>query len=676
MADKVKKKPFFTLKRWNSQKQSDYVLGTISPITPSPRGQSQDNTELCRSHNSLATRTMNSVSDSKPRKLSAGGIKELVQCPLCLDVLHNPKMLPCQHTFCMTCLNSYIGDKPIFECPICKTKIQVQGPNFIRDLPSNLYIDSLLNIVGIHNKPQKNPETPPATPTTPGTQSVDLFAVGLRCSNCKSHCDNTNITSCEHCRLKFCGVCWSQHLDDMRTQIGSILKQLDSATNRLNHKIEHFKDRCERITEQINKTAEDKINAIIDSKNNMLIEAVSLQKSGDMSALALKTSLEEAKTVASKAMTVSDGVNIDGEQQVTTFMNLHQNAIQLLTDVIKWDTEGFVFDKENFTLEVDSTTPVDAESEDPVSEGSKHNDPLESEESLVTYYRSRNFIPHYVWRKTSRPSGVGLSPWDSHLYVCGMDSHSVMVVERAQAKIVTRLTCDEMLCPVQIAFMKSQGEIYVTDKWKHCIHVFSKDGLYLRSIGHKGSRVGMFRSPEGIATDNANNLIYVADTGNDRVQIIQPDGKFVDQIGVYNKLKPTGNTTLWETKEVICTELNTPTAVALTADRIIILDSGNRRVKVYNKNDKGKILEFGSTGQRKGQFRQPEVLAVDPMGYILVGDSGNCRVQVFKPTGQLVRVFGGFGTQPGKFGWISGIHVTKHLDIIICDTKNHTVNFL
>lgn len=54
----------------------------------------------------------------------------------------------------------------------------------------------------------------------------------------------------------------------------------------------------------------------------MLIEAVSLQKSGDMSALALKTSLEEAKTVASKAMTVSDGVNIDGEQQVGILSSL------------------------------------------------------------------------------------------------------------------------------------------------------------------------------------------------------------------------------------------------------------------------------------------------------------------------------------------------------------------
>lgn len=133
--------------------------------------------------------------------------------------------------------------------------------------------------------------------------------------------------------------------------------------------------------------------------------------------------------------------------------------------------------------------------------------------------------------------------------------------------------------------------------------------------------------------------------------------------------------TLWTTKDIFCTELNAPTSVAVTNDRVIVLDSGNRRVKVYNKQDKSKIVEFGSTGQRKGQFRQPEVLAVDPMGYILVGDSGNCRVQVFKPSGQLVRVFGGYGTQPGQFGWISGIHVTKQLDIIISDTKNHSVNF-
>lgn len=150
----------------------------------------------------------------------------------------------------------------------------------------------------------------------------------------------------------------------------------------------------------------------------------------------------------------------------------------------------------------------------------------------------------------------------------------------------------------------------------------------------------------------------------------------MDQIGVTTRLQPNSTTpSVWDSSEITSTELNSPTSVALTSDRVIILDSGNRRVKVYSKHDKGKILEFGSLGQRKGQFRQPEVLAVDPMGNILVGDSGNCRVQVFRPNGQLVRAFGGWGSNPGKFGWISGIHVTKQLDIIISDTKNHSVNF-
>lgn len=437
--------------------------------------------------------------------------------------------------------------------------------------------------------------------------------------------------------------------------------------------MDHFKDRCERISEQINTAAEEKVNAIVETKEQLLNETSSLQKSGDMSALALKASLDDAKNVAFREMT--EDTSMEDADKVKTFVNLHQNALQILSDVSKWDTEHFVFDKEGFRLELDSATPIDAESDDPLPEGAKLNNPLESEDSLYMYYRSRNFVPHFIWRKASRPGGIGISPWSGHLYVCGMDIHSVLIVERSQAKIVTRLTHEDMLCPVQIAFMKSLGEIYVTDKWKHCVHVFSKDGEYLRAIGQKGSRPGTFRSPEGIATDNAQHQIYVVDTGNDRVQVLQPDGKSVDILGVVSRQQPTNTSTVWTNAEITCTELNAPTGVAVTNDRVIILDSGNKRVKVYNKHNKSKIIEFGAMGQRKGQFRQPEVLAVDPMGFILVGDSGNCRVQVFKQNGQLVRVFGGLGTAPGRFGWISGIHVTKQLDVIISDTKNHCVNF-
>ncbi|CAK1551462.1 unnamed protein product [Leptosia nina] len=662
MSEKVKKRSgFFSIKRWNSQSVDEGYALSPTQAQPSP---------VIR-----PPMTRSTSIDNKTTKLPATGINDLVQCSLCLEILNTPKMLPCQHTFCLACLKVYVADLAVFSCPICNTRIQVNGPNFVDELPSNLYIDTLLHMVGMKTDKTTPNVTPPTTPASAsGYQKVDLFASGIRCTSCKTMCDNSDTSFCEHCKLNFCFVCWSQHLEDLRIQVGSILKQLETAASRLDHKIEHYKDRCEHIVEQINLAAEEKINAVLESKSSLLQEMTDLQKSGDMAALALQSSLNEAKEVAKKALENKTD-DSDEMKKVRTFVNLHQNTLQLLSDVSKWDAENFIFDKENFRIDSDITTPCDAESDEPLPAAAKQHNPLESESSLMQHYRSRNFLPHYVWRKTARPCGVGISPWNNHLYICDMDSHSVLVVERTQAKIVMRLSCEQMLCPVQIAFMKSLGEIYVTDKWKHCIHVFSKDGEHITSIGQKGSRLGMFRSPEGIATDNSKHHIYVVDTGNDRVQVLEPNGKCVDQFGVALRSQPKNTSSIWVMKETMCTELNAPTAVAVTNDRVIVLDSGNRRVKVYNKHDKNKIVEFGAMGQRKGQFRQPEVLAVDPMGYILVGDSGNCRIQVFKPNGQLVRVFGRLGTEPGQFGWISGIHVTKQLDVIVSDTKNHCVNF-
>jgi hypothetical protein len=56
------------------------------------------------------------------------------------------------------------------------------------------------------------------------------------------------------------------------------------------------------------------------------------------------------------------------------------------------------------------------------------------------------------------------------------------------------------------------------------VHVFSAEGTYLRQLGKKGHAEGHFQSPEGITSgpgphgkDNE-TLLYVCDTGNDRVQ--------------------------------------------------------------------------------------------------------------------------------------------------------------
>lgn len=94
---------------------------------------------------------------------------------------------------------STITDFLVISCPICHTRIQVQNTQFVDDLPSNLYIDTLLAMVGINEGKEKKVETPPITPNN--MQSVELFAAGVRCTHCKTMCDNVDVTYCQHCKL-------------------------------------------------------------------------------------------------------------------------------------------------------------------------------------------------------------------------------------------------------------------------------------------------------------------------------------------------------------------------------------------------------------------------------------------------------------------------------------------
>ncbi|KAF4529728.1 hypothetical protein B566_EDAN017732 [Ephemera danica] len=89
--------------------------------------------------------------------------------------------------------------------------------------------------------------------------------------------------------------------------------------------------------------------------------------------------------------------------------------------------------------------------------------------------------------------------------------------------------------------------------------------------------------------------------------------------------------------------------------------------KIFLRSTGQKVMEFGSSGAARGQFRTPECVAVDKMGFILVGDSGNGRVQVFRPNGQMVMAF-------GRFSWVSGVHVTQNFEIFVSDSKGHCIS--
>jgi sugar lactone lactonase YvrE len=67
----------------------------------------------------------------------------------------------------------------------------------------------------------------------------------------------------------------------------------------------------------------------------------------------------------------------------------------------------------------------------------------------------------------------------------------------------------------------SSGNLYVADTGNNRIQKFSSSGVFITKWGSYGSGSGQFDGPQGMAFDPTGK-IYVADTGNARIQVFTP----------------------------------------------------------------------------------------------------------------------------------------------------------
>jgi DNA-binding beta-propeller fold protein YncE len=61
---------------------------------------------------------------------------------------------------------------------------------------------------------------------------------------------------------------------------------------------------------------------------------------------------------------------------------------------------------------------------------------------------------------------------------------------------------------------------------------------------------------------------------------------------------------------------------------VYVADTGNTRIQKFS-TDGRFIAKWGSSSTADGQFNEPKSVAVDRLGRLYVADSGNHRVQVF-----------------------------------------------
>ena len=169
--------------------------------------------------------------------------------------------------------------------------------------------------------------------------------------------------------------------------------------------------------------------------------------------------------------------------------------------------------------------------------------------------------------------------------------------------------------PTSITLDPARRVLYVVDTPAHDIKVFNLiNGALIRTIGERGREDGEFNFPTYSALDNTGRL-YVNDTLNGRIQMFDPDGKFISQFGQFGD--GSG-------------DFATPKGVAVDSDgNIYIMDAGFDNLQIFD--DQGRLLLFlGITGQAPGEFWMPAGLFIDKNDRLYVADSYNRRVQIFQ----------------------------------------------
>ncbi len=146
------------------------------------------------------------------------------------------------------------------------------------------------------------------------------------------------------------------------------------------------------------------------------------------------------------------------------------------------------------------------------------------------------------------------------------------------------------------------------------------------SLGRYGAGNMYFDGPTDVAVD-ADDLVYVLDAGNHRIQVVDEKGDFVAK---------------WQLGSWTGASGHDPAALALDRDRrcLYVLDRRKRWVQRYSLG--GDLLgTFGKQGLREGFLDDPVDLTVDLQGMVYVLDRGRKRVLQFTPEGTFRREFGG-----------------------------------
>jgi streptogramin lyase len=211
--------------------------------------------------------------------------------------------------------------------------------------------------------------------------------------------------------------------------------------------------------------------------------------------------------------------------------------------------------------------------------------------------------------------------------------------------------------PVAVA-VDADGYVYVADSGNYRIQKFDSNGNLITKWGSEGSGDGQFKYLSDVAV-NAKGHVYVSDGYSNRIQKFDSDGNFI---------------TSWS--------INYSEAIAVDADGDVYvpvtLKVNNSYVDCIQKFDSnGSLIKTSWCEGGEVVFQGITALAVDTDGNIYVTDGlddmPNHGIYKFNSNGSYITKWGSEGYPDKFFSWPEGLTADSKGFVYIADTENHHI---
>ncbi|XP_032362859.1 tripartite motif-containing protein 3 isoform X2 [Etheostoma spectabile] len=632
--------------------------------------------------------------------------KQFLVCSICLDHYHNPKVLPCLHTFCEKCLQNYIPPQSLtLSCPVCR-QTSILPEKGVAALQNNFFITNLMEVL------QRDPEC--SRPEACNVLESASAATACQPLSCPNHEGKVMEFYCESCETAMCLECTEgEHREHVTVPLRDVLEQHKSA---LKNQLDAVRNRLPQLTaaielvNEISKQLTERKNEAVTEISNTFDE---LEKALHQRKTALITEVENICSTKQKVLQAQLTSLLQGKENIQSSCNFTEQALShgSATEVLlvqkqmgervsalarhtfpehphenghlecQVETDGLRRSIQNLGVLI--TTGTVGHTSVATGEGLRHA--LVGQHTTVTVTtKDKDGELVKTGNAALRAEIVSADGVCTEAEVADNKNgtYEVGYTIRSEGEFTFSLLLYEQPVrgsPFRLRAVKPSDVLQSPDDVKRRVKSPSGGGGHVRQkavrrpssmysttkkkenpieeeliyrVGTRGRDKAEFTNLQGIST-SSNGRIVVADSNNQCIQVFTNDGLFKMRFGVRGRSPG---------------QLQRPTGVTVDMNGdIIVADYDNRWISIFSSDGKFKN-KIGA-----GRLMGPKGVAVDKNGHIITVDNKACCVFIFQSNGKLVTKFGARGTSDRHFAGPHFVAVNNKNEIVVTDFHNHSV---